>query len=121
MGKRLRLAGLFLAAFAFATSSDRTEAETYNACGIEYDTRDKKLVDGDAVVVRGKLKIEVDGTLTYVRLTNDRGSCEVELLTNPEETAAAKACGNGQTVTIIGRITTEFFVPMVDPATISCG
>lgn len=115
----LGVAAMVSVAFSAATTTPAT-AKTDNACGITYDARDKKLADGAAVVARGRLKLETEDNFTLVSLTNDSGSCELGLVSDPDETAAAVACGDGRSVTIIGRLTMDFILPMIDPATISC-
>lgn len=96
------------------------QAKTLNACGVQYGARDKKIKEGQALVVKGTLKIHTEAGLTFTSLANDSGSCEIEILGDKAETAQAVACGNGAKVTIIGRFTRKMILPGVDPATISC-
>ena len=119
----LALSGLVASAFfcgSLVVQPAAVQAKTLNACGVQYGARDKKIKDGQALVVRGILKIQTQAGLTFTSLANDDGSCEIEILGDKAETEQAVACGNGAKVTIIGKFTRQMILPAVDPATISC-
>lgn len=111
---------IFVCTALLAAQAMPGAAETYNACRIYHDGLKKKIPDGKALVARGTLKIEKKAGLAFLTLRNDDGSCEVELITDPGETAQAEKCGDGATVTIIGKFESVFGLPAVNPASFAC-
>ena len=96
------------------------QARTHNACSIEYGVRDKKIKEGKAVVVMGKLKKRKESGHVFWTLLDDSGTCEIMIQEGSRTDAEAEKCGDGAKVTIIGKILIPFVFPDVDPARISC-